>query len=107
MRTSFERGETPRSSNRIASIWSVLFCVKDPHRISRRHLGFGGLLPRIEGPVLEAVERKTITKMLFRSFASASRLLHPKKQKANRETEGSVRARGMGVRIMTYCFKMT
>jgi hypothetical protein len=31
----------------------------NPHRVSWRHLGLGGFLPRIEGPVLEAAERKS------------------------------------------------
>ncbi len=62
----------------------------DPHRISRRHLGLGGFLPRIEGPVLEAVERKArrmitnFQNVIHHSFASASRPLQRKEKKRRR-----------------------
>jgi hypothetical protein len=43
------------SSYLIAVVHGTSLGAYDPHRISRRHLGLGGFLPRIEGPVLEAV----------------------------------------------------
>lgn len=93
---------------RIPSIRNVLIGEKDAHRISRRLGGLGVLLPRIKGPVLEAVYRKSRKddnkEMLFRSFASASRPLKGAKQKGNRRSNACV---GDGARIMTYCFKMT
>jgi hypothetical protein len=58
-RPSFQRGRIITSSYLIAVVHSrTSLSADDPHRISRRHLGLGGFLPRIEGPVLEAVERK-------------------------------------------------
>jgi hypothetical protein len=53
----FQRGAA--SSYLIAIVvHGTSLSAHDPHRISRRHFGLGGFLPRIEGPVLEAVERE-------------------------------------------------
>ena len=57
-----EQRPAPSSSHHIAAVvqWTTLHlggAYDAPHRVSRRHLGFGRFLPRIEGPVLVAVER--------------------------------------------------
>lgn len=57
-----EQRPAPSSSHHIAAVVQCTTlhlggAYDAPHRVSRRHLGFGRFLPRIEGPVLVAVER--------------------------------------------------
>jgi hypothetical protein len=42
----------------ISVVHMTLFSAYGAHRVSGRHVRFCGFLPRIEGPVLEAVEQK-------------------------------------------------
>jgi hypothetical protein len=78
---AFSRG---RYSSVVASSYIIAVFVHrrslsayHPHRISRRPRRLGGFLPRIEGPVLEAVGRKEAMRnfqnVMHRFFASASR----------------------------------
>jgi hypothetical protein len=95
------------SSYLIAVIRRTFLGAYDPHRITRRHLGLGGLLPRIEGPVLEAVwSENEFSKDVYASFffASASRPFSSKrKQKRAKGGDHACAAAHSCVRVGWVC----
>ena len=107
-------GASSSSSYLIAVVYRTSLGAYVPYRISRRHLGLGGFLPRIEGPVLETVERKASNEfsknvMCIVSLRQQSRPF-PRNKKGR---DGGDHACACGMKgcvcenVMTYCFKMT
>jgi hypothetical protein len=97
------------SSYLIAVVYRTSLGAYGPYRISRRHLGLGGFLPRIEGPVLETVERKASNEFskkkryMHRFFASAIQALSSKHKKGR---DGGEHACACGMKGCV-CVKMS